>query len=852
MDANDARGAAVQGGPGGGARAHSPVPPQGPRPHSQSPPAPSQQLHKEGPHSFRQWLQDNVSASSTGAFEGMEDLKIVGGQSAASLFVNRTLSLATAFPIPVLAELANSIPQIIVTGDQSAGKSTMLEALVGFRFNVVASGMATKRPLVIHMIPSAEHLIPECTLAEPNGSPTLVDVQDLAAAVTERQPRGITVIADPLLLTIRYSSFTYGQEIRIVDLPGLRSRGSGAAISDEQRQLAEQIHKITKNYLDLRKDSIWLVMLGDGEVNNLTAPSFLKEIVDAQSMTRPPILLISKFQKRLTDWQSGGKGVEQMKKFFEDPSDGLGNICKLWSDCYLLEFTPSLFVYDESYVEPSNPTKETKKGNPKDDFNVQAEAWRKHCTSTNQAMLAQAIEKGVKSHLKNIENYLFDSMKKDMMEVLDAEYSKRSQYVYQKLLAAASDCEDMSLQILAEKSALKSFDARHCIDQQKHILLMHFRNQWTNAGSDNSLGDAKHVALFYYTAVREKAQPNCDWNLCFEHQQNRSLDNKMLIKPANVDQHFVAANICDLESLLIGGAAVKRLLVEFKLVLMNANMEDAGSTEIGNALTHGFAGYGGNAADPQIPIRQVALNRARKLKLILLPFINRLRDIFERFVQHSCCTFGILKQLQSWPDVTREIRCVFRDAILEVVRKQVDLLQEKLEDCFYTNTLTADDSLVYGAPNCDVPVEDFGKFLADRLKTSVSQLTFRAKDWKTEEPNLEVRNKFVNHNAKQFFCGIRHLLGMSVNSFVFRYIDEFMMGHTPPATEGTPVGVIQTIEAYFHDHSILPDLIASITMKTQPRMDQLQNQHEFLQNVIGEITKLRVFYNARVLQGRGH
>jgi hypothetical protein len=73
----------------------------------------------------------------------------------------------------------------------------MLEALVGFKFNVVQSNMATKRPLVIHMIPSqaAEHATPHCTLAgfDINSGAhftRVVDVLDLPAQVTAQQPAG--------------------------------------------------------------------------------------------------------------------------------------------------------------------------------------------------------------------------------------------------------------------------------------------------------------------------------------------------------------------------------------------------------------------------------------------------------------------------------------------------------------------------------------------------------------------------------------------------------------------------------------------------------------------------------------
>ncbi len=47
-----------------------------------------------------------------------------------------------------LEDLNRKVPQIIIVGDQSAGKSTALEAIVGFRFNIVAT---TLRPYSMYL-----------------------------------------------------------------------------------------------------------------------------------------------------------------------------------------------------------------------------------------------------------------------------------------------------------------------------------------------------------------------------------------------------------------------------------------------------------------------------------------------------------------------------------------------------------------------------------------------------------------------------------------------------------------------------------------------------------------------------
>ena len=52
------------------------------------------------------------------------------------------------------------IPEIVAIGGQSDGKSSLLEAFLGFRFNVREVEMGTRRPMMLHMVhdPTATEL----------------------------------------------------------------------------------------------------------------------------------------------------------------------------------------------------------------------------------------------------------------------------------------------------------------------------------------------------------------------------------------------------------------------------------------------------------------------------------------------------------------------------------------------------------------------------------------------------------------------------------------------------------------------------------------------------------------------
>lgn len=54
------------------------------------------------------------------------------------------------------------IPEIVAIGGQSDGKSSLLEALLGFRFNVREVEMGTRRPLILQMVHDQSALDPRC------------------------------------------------------------------------------------------------------------------------------------------------------------------------------------------------------------------------------------------------------------------------------------------------------------------------------------------------------------------------------------------------------------------------------------------------------------------------------------------------------------------------------------------------------------------------------------------------------------------------------------------------------------------------------------------------------------------
>jgi len=69
---------------------------------------------------------------------------------------NSLHSLANAYQKPF------EVPAVVVVGAQSAGKSALVEALMGFQFNEVGGGTRTRRPIALQMHYNAACDEPQC------------------------------------------------------------------------------------------------------------------------------------------------------------------------------------------------------------------------------------------------------------------------------------------------------------------------------------------------------------------------------------------------------------------------------------------------------------------------------------------------------------------------------------------------------------------------------------------------------------------------------------------------------------------------------------------------------------------
>ncbi|XP_008812161.2 dynamin-related protein 5A [Phoenix dactylifera] len=192
------------------------------------------------------------------------------------------------------------IPEIVALGGQSDGKSSLLEALLGFRFNVREVEMGTRRPLVLQMVHDPSALEPRCRFQEEDseeyGSPMVLAsaIADLIRSRTEVHLRKIqaAVSSKPIVMRAEYA---HCPNLTIIDTPGFvlkAKKGEPECTPNEilsmVKSLASPPHRLL---LFLQQSSVeWCSSL------------WLDAIRDIDPAFRRTIIVISKFDNRLKEF----------------------------------------------------------------------------------------------------------------------------------------------------------------------------------------------------------------------------------------------------------------------------------------------------------------------------------------------------------------------------------------------------------------------------------------------------------------------------------------------------------------------------------------------------------------------
>ncbi|GAQ92749.1 Vacuolar sorting protein VPS1 [Klebsormidium nitens] len=192
------------------------------------------------------------------------------------------------------------IPEIVAIGGQSDGKSSLLEALLGFRFNVREVEMGTRRPLMVQMTHDPTALEPRCALQDEDSDeygPEISPASAVAEAIRARTEEHLkkvkcAVSAKPIVLKAQYA---YCPNLTIIDTPGfvLQAKKGEPENTPEaiQAMVKELAGKPNRLILFLQQSSVeWCSSL------------WLKVAQEVDPGLKRTVIVASKFDNRLKEF----------------------------------------------------------------------------------------------------------------------------------------------------------------------------------------------------------------------------------------------------------------------------------------------------------------------------------------------------------------------------------------------------------------------------------------------------------------------------------------------------------------------------------------------------------------------
>ena len=132
-------------------------------------------------------------------------------------------------------------PAVLVVGQQSGGKSALIEALMGFQFNQVGGGTKTRRPVALRMQYNPSCTSPVCYLTLENGKEeqrSLADIQSFIEAENKRLERDPSRCFDSREINIRME-YRYCPNMIVIDTPGMLHAPKGKQLTPQQRAIAQ-------------------------------------------------------------------------------------------------------------------------------------------------------------------------------------------------------------------------------------------------------------------------------------------------------------------------------------------------------------------------------------------------------------------------------------------------------------------------------------------------------------------------------------------------------------------------------------------------------------------------------------
>ncbi|EFJ45494.1 dynamin-related GTPase [Volvox carteri f. nagariensis] len=194
-----------------------------------------------------------------------------------------------------------AIPEIVAIGGQSDGKSSLLEAFLGFRFNVREVEMGTRRPLIVQMVHDPTAQEPRCRLQEEDSDeygPPIVPETSVADAIQRRTEEhlrkmgNIAVSSKPIVMRAEYA---YCPNLTIIDTPGFILKAKSGELDNTPDEIMSMVKAQAspphRMILFLQQSSVeWASSL------------WLRVVQEVDPYFQRTVIVASKFDNRLKEF----------------------------------------------------------------------------------------------------------------------------------------------------------------------------------------------------------------------------------------------------------------------------------------------------------------------------------------------------------------------------------------------------------------------------------------------------------------------------------------------------------------------------------------------------------------------
>ena len=174
------------------------------------------------------------------------------------------------------------LPQIVVVGSQSAGKSSVLESIAKQDFLPRGMGIVTRRPLVLQMIQETAELEVDGVMrdtwvqflhtGDEKVFTDMKEVQEEIVADTARVCGGDKVISGKPIHVKLHS--TKIPSLTLVDLPGLTK----IAVGDQPKNIDKLIEKLVRSFIQKENSIILAVSPGNMDIANSDSLKLAREV----------------------------------------------------------------------------------------------------------------------------------------------------------------------------------------------------------------------------------------------------------------------------------------------------------------------------------------------------------------------------------------------------------------------------------------------------------------------------------------------------------------------------------------------------------------------------------------------